>query len=115
MVLMAGLSAAAGLTRSVTPKRAADKRRKAITFTPALALILNFRAIAPTASWSGGSFDRQTCGLPFGIAILEPADEIASRAKCCDRLEGENAIGTAAIRDDLAVRRELSEAILQFA
>jgi hypothetical protein len=64
---------------------------------------------------SGLGFDRQTRSLPFRITILESTNEIASRAKRCDRLERENAIGTAAISDDLAVRRQLAQAMFQFA
>jgi hypothetical protein len=61
---------------------------------------------------SDHGFERQTGSPPFGITIFEPADEIAARAERLDRLERENA---AAIGDDLAVRRELTQAMLQFA
>ena len=64
---------------------------------------------------SGHDFDRQTRSLPFGITILKPTDEIASRAERRDRLERENAIRTAAIGDDLAVRRKLTQVILELA
>jgi len=64
---------------------------------------------------SGHSLDRQAGSLPFGITILEPADEIASRAERRHRLERENAIRTAAIGDDLAVRRKRIQAIFQLA
>src|SRR6266851_7689516 len=65
--------------------------------------------------YSGHSFDRQAGSLPFGITILKPTDEIASRAERCDRLEREDAVGTTAIGDDLAVPRKLAQAIFQLA
>src|SRR5665811_675173 len=65
--------------------------------------------------YSGHGFDRQTRSLPFGITVLEPADAIAARAERRDRLERENAIRAAAIGNDLAVRRKLAQAMLEFA
>ena len=63
---------------------------------------------------SDHGFDRQSRSLPFGITVLKPANGITSRAKRCDCLERENAVGTAAIGDDLAVRWQLGQAMLQF-
>lgn len=62
---------------------------------------------------SGDRFDRQAGGLPFGIAVLEPADEIAASPERRHRLEGENAIWAAAIGDDLPVCRKLAQATFQ--
>ena len=60
-------------------------------------------------------FDRQTGRLPFGITILQPTHEIASRAERRNRLEREDAVRTAAIGDDLALCGELTQAVFQFA
>jgi hypothetical protein len=58
----------------------------------------------PVISAYSGRFDRQAGGLPFGIAVLEPTDEIAPLSQGGDRFERENAIGAAAIGDHFPIR-----------
>ena len=57
---------------------------------------------------SSEGFDRQAGGFPFGVAVLEPADAIASRPERCDRFERKDAIGAAAVGDHLAAFRKFA-------
>jgi hypothetical protein len=53
--------------------------------------------------------DRKTGGLPFGIAILQPAYDVAARPQHCDGFEREDAIGATAIGHDLPASGELGQ------
>src|SRR3989442_1712771 len=59
---------------------------------------------------SGDGFDRQAGGLPFGVAILEPADAIAPGPERCDGFERKDAIGPTAVRDHLKAFRKFTQA-----
>ena len=63
---------------------------------------------------SGDRFDRQACGPPFRITVLEPADAIATGPESCDGLEGKDAIGATAVRYHLLAFRKLADASFQF-
>ena len=60
------------------------------------------------------SFDRQACGLPFGIPVLEPADAIAARPQFCDSFEREDTIGPTAISDHFTGFRKFADTPFQF-
>src|ERR1700720_1486930 len=70
-----------------------------------------FRSKVHLSHW--GAFDRQAGHLPFRKAILEPSHLIAPASQQCDRLEGKDAPGTAAVSDDLAIQGKLRQPELQ--
>src|SRR6516162_5626885 len=63
---------------------------------------------------SSDRFDRKAGGLPFGVAVLKPADAIAARPERCDGFERKHAIGAAAVRDHLSALRKFDQASFQF-
>jgi hypothetical protein len=62
---------------------------------------------------SCGRFDRKAGGFPFGIAVLKAMNAIAPLSQGRDRLEGEDAVRTAAVGDHLSVGRKLTQTALQ--
>src|SRR6516225_4179303 len=63
---------------------------------------------------SSDRFDRKAGGLPFGVAVLKPADAIAARPERCDGFERKHAIGAAAVGDHLSALRKFDQASFQF-
>jgi hypothetical protein len=59
-------------------------------------------------------FHRKASGLPFGVAILEPADAIAAGSERRDGFERKDAIRATAVGDHLAAFRKFAKASVQF-
>ena len=67
----------------------------------------------PSGGWR--RFHRPARGLPFGVAVDQPAHLEPSASQRRDRVEGKNAIRAAAIGNDFPAARQSTKALLKLA
>jgi hypothetical protein len=63
---------------------------------------------------SGDGLDRQASGLPFGVAVLEPADAIAASSERGDGFERKDTVRATAVGNHLSTFCKLTQASFQF-